>query len=201
MRHKVFGTGILTPLDRNAKAKLAHLARALTNPCVKGQAWGAITPKHLAIFLALLYGFHNGASGRCFPSYVKIAEAAHCAESTVALGLRALEQAKLLTWQQRLIRTRIPQLDVLGQYRLVPHVVRTSNAYAFAAAPSTSTIPKASNPEHQRKTTNQIPTIQPRELDLQPPVDLASSLARLKSAMERDREKKLPRKEDSATIA
>ena len=54
----------------------------------------------------LLWGFHNARSGLCFPSYEKIAERAGCARSTVAEAIKALEDAGLLTWVNRLKRVR-----------------------------------------------------------------------------------------------
>ena len=55
---------------------------------------------------ALLWGFHNARSGLCFPSYEKIAEAAGCARSTVAEAIKALEDAGILSWVNRLKRVR-----------------------------------------------------------------------------------------------
>ena len=55
---------------------------------------------------ALLWGFHNAASGKCFPSYEAIAERASCARSAVAEAIRALERAGILTWCNRLKRVR-----------------------------------------------------------------------------------------------
>ena len=42
---------------------------------------------------ALLWAFHNARNGLCFSSYEKIAEAAHCARSTIAEAIKALEDA------------------------------------------------------------------------------------------------------------
>jgi AraC-like DNA-binding protein len=72
----------------------------------KGKAYGAITAKALAVLEALLWGFHNARSGLCFPSYATIAERAGCARSTVAEALKALEDAGLLTWVNRIVRIR-----------------------------------------------------------------------------------------------
>ena len=55
---------------------------------------------------ALLWGFHNARSGVCFPSYETIAEAAGCARSTVAEAIKALEDAGILSWVQRIKRVR-----------------------------------------------------------------------------------------------
>jgi hypothetical protein len=101
-REKLFGEGRLTPLDRNAKARIMVLARALSHRSEKGKHYGLVTAKFLAVLDALLWGFHNAATGRCFPAYETIAERAGCARSTVYEAIRALELAGLLTWCNRL---------------------------------------------------------------------------------------------------
>ena len=84
-REKVFGDGRPRPLDRNAKARIMTLARALLRRTEKGKAYGAITAKALAVLEALLWGFHNARSGLCFPSYATIAARA---------GLRPLDRRR-----------------------------------------------------------------------------------------------------------
>ena len=80
------------------------LARALMRRTEKGKAYGAITAKALAVLEALLWGFHNARSGLCFPSYETIAERAGCARSTVAEAIKALEEAGILSWVNRITR-------------------------------------------------------------------------------------------------
>jgi Helix-turn-helix domain len=130
-RAKIFGQGRGRPMDRNAKARLMHLARALTRRTEKGRHYGVVTAKALGVLEALLWGFHNARDGRCFPSYERIAEAAHCARSTVYEAIAALEVAGLLTWVNRIKRVRewAPGLPGVGASRV--RVVRSSNAYAF----------------------------------------------------------------------
>ena len=52
-----------------------------------------LTGKFVDILEALLWAFHNAKTGVCFPSYETIAEAAHCARSTVAEAIKVLEDA------------------------------------------------------------------------------------------------------------
>jgi DNA-binding GntR family transcriptional regulator len=40
----------------------------------------------------LLWGFHNAATGKCFPGYETIADRADCSRTTVYSAIRALEQ-------------------------------------------------------------------------------------------------------------
>ena len=127
-REKLFGDGRPMPMDRNAKVRLMVLARALMRRTEKGRAYGAITAKGLAVLEALLWGFHNAKSGRCFPGYVRIAEAAGCAVSTVGEAIRMLERAGLLTWVNRLARIKVYEPGFGWRRR----VIRTSNAYSFA---------------------------------------------------------------------
>ena len=82
---------------------------------------------------ALLWGFHNAASGKCFPSYEAIAERASCARSAVAEAIRALERAGILTWCNRLKRVREYVLVLFGKTSAWRwRVVRTSNGYVFS---------------------------------------------------------------------
>jgi hypothetical protein len=80
----------------------------------KGRAYGVVTAKALSVLERLLWGFHNAKSGHCYPGYERIAEAAGCARSTVAEALKALEDAGLLTWVQRVKRVRESCPDLIG---------------------------------------------------------------------------------------
>jgi Helix-turn-helix domain len=131
-REKVFGPGRCVPLDRNAKVRVMMLARALSRRQEKGKAYGEITAKALAVLQALLWRFHNAATGKCFPSYEAIAEAAGCARSTVYEAIRALEQVGVLSWVNRIKRVReyVPGLFGKGSaWRW--RVIRTSNSYVL----------------------------------------------------------------------
>jgi AraC-like DNA-binding protein len=130
-REKVFGDGRPRPLDRNAKARVMTLARALMRRTEKGKAYGQVTAKALAVLEALLWGFHNARSGLCFPSYETIAARAGCARSTVAEAIKALEEAGLLTWVNRIKRVKERCEDLFGRFGTCVRVVRTSNGYRF----------------------------------------------------------------------
>src|SRR5262245_9335867 len=58
-RDKMFGEGRLLPLDRNAKARIMVLARALMRRTEKGKHYGVVTAKFVAVLEALLWGFHK----------------------------------------------------------------------------------------------------------------------------------------------
>jgi hypothetical protein len=130
-RERLFGLGRPHALDRNAKVRIMHWARCLARRTEKGRAYGVVTAKALAVLEALLWAFHNAKSGLCFPSYERIAEAAHCARSTVAEAIRALENAGVLSWVNRVKRIREACPDLLGANGWRWRVLRTSNAYAF----------------------------------------------------------------------
>jgi DNA-binding MarR family transcriptional regulator len=130
-REKMFGLGRPRALDRNAKVRIMHWARCLSRRTEKGRAYGVITAKALAVLEALLWAFHNARSGVCFPGYEKIAEAAGCARSTVAEAIKALEDAGVLSWVQRVKRVRERCSDLLGDNGWRWRVLRTSNAYNF----------------------------------------------------------------------
>jgi hypothetical protein len=130
-REKVFGDGRPRPLDRNAKVRVMTLARALMRRTEAGKHYGQITAKFISVLEALLWGFHNAHTGRCFPSYDTIAERAGCARSTVYEAIRSLEQAGILTWVNRIARIREPFRNLFGDIATRWRVIRTSNAYAF----------------------------------------------------------------------
>jgi hypothetical protein len=120
VRKKIFGL-MTGALDREAKHRLLHRARCLKRARL-------ITRAAYDIFASLLVGFHNGASGRCFPSYAKIAAAAGCCPRSISEALRALEACQLVTVINRLIRVRVRDEQACC-WRVVPQ--RTSNCYLF----------------------------------------------------------------------
>jgi Helix-turn-helix domain len=141
-REKLFSEGRLLPLDRNAKARIMTLARALSHRTEKGKHYGVVTAKFIAVLEALLWGFHNAASGRCFPSYERIAERAHCARSTVYEAIHALERVGILTWVNRIARIREWGPDLFGRAQNRWRVIRTSNAYTFVDPAARPGVPK-----------------------------------------------------------
>jgi Helix-turn-helix domain len=154
-REKMFGMGRPHALDRNAKVRIMHWGRCLARRTEKGKAYGQITAKALAVLEALLWGFHNAKSGVCFPSYEKIAEAAGCARSTVAEAIKALEDAGVLSWVQRIKRVRERCGDLLGDDGWRWRVLRTSNAYAFNDPSPAGDQPNSSKSEKPTETPNQ----------------------------------------------
>ena len=174
------------PLDRNAKARIMTFARALMRRTEAGKAYGAITAKALAVLEALLWGFHNASSGLCFPSYEKIAERAGCARSTVAEAIKALEDAGLLTWVNRIVRIKERCEDLFGHFGTRTRVIRTSNGYQFADPKGAASKGFPSKSDFQSGTSIQesIPLLAtPTPLEIDPKSDLGLSLARLKAAL------------------
>jgi len=174
----VFGDGRPRPLDRNAKARIMVFARALSRRTEKGKAYGAITAKALAVLEALLWSFHNAQSGLCFPSYAAIAERADCARSTVTEALKALEEAGLLTWVNRIVRIRERCEDLFGCFGTRVRVIRTSNGYRFNDPKSAVDRGFPSKTDFQSGTSIQesIPLAEPpapRPLDPSNPLEAA----------------------------
>jgi hypothetical protein len=154
-REKMFGMGRPRALDRNAKVRIMHWARCLARRTEKGKAYGQVTAKALAVLEALLWGFHNSKSGLCFPSYERVAEAAHCARSTVSEALKALEGARILSWVNRVKRIREACPDLLGANGWRWRVLRTSNAYAFTDPSPAGAQANSSKSEKATETPNQ----------------------------------------------
>jgi hypothetical protein len=179
-REKMFGEGRLVPLDRNAKARIMTLARALMRRTDKGKHYGIVSAKFLAVLDALLWGFHNAASGRCFPSYERIAERADCARSTVYEAINALERAGILTWVNRIARIREWGEDLFGRAQNRIRVIRTSNAYTFID-------PKPSKSDFATGTAGQelnLETAHTPKPDLDPANPLHQALTRLGTLFE-----------------
>jgi Helix-turn-helix domain len=183
-REKLFGEGKLTPLDRNAKIRVMTLARALMRRSGEGKHYGVLTAKFVAVLGALLWGFHNAATGRCFPSYERIAEKADCARSTVYEAIQALEQAGILTWCNRIARIREMGPDLFGRARNRWRVIRTSNAYRFVDPGERARPPQPSKSDLPTGTEGQelFPSV--RRM-LEPASPLSQALLRLGSAMRR----------------
>jgi len=181
-RAKEFGIGRPTPMDRNAKARLMHQARATYRNPEHRKSSNPITRTGLDIFRTLLYEFHNAASGFCFPKYESIAEAASCARSTVAAAITALEDAGLLTWINRLVRKREPCTDLLGNNATRTRVVRTSNSYTFGKPP------QSSKSENRTGTANQVsplPLFRPQSASPERSPDIDGALKRLGEGVRR----------------
>jgi hypothetical protein len=118
-------------LDGNAKARLWAAASAYNSANRQPrQHQGPLTWASLRVLRALLWRFHGAdGGGRCFPSYEKIAAAAKCARSSVAVAIKELEDARLLTWVHRLVKVRRREQDLFGHWGSEWQVHRTSNAY------------------------------------------------------------------------
>ncbi len=145
-REKLFGAGRPRPLDRNLKAQLTVPGAPLTRRTEAGKHYGPLTAKGLAVFEALLWGFHNAKSGLCFPSIQRLAETVGCSPTTVQKALRARwRRRSSFTWVNRLIRRREH-----GPTGWRTRVLRTSNGYRFADLGVS-----ASNAKFRQGTDNQ----------------------------------------------
>jgi hypothetical protein len=130
-RDKIFGSAPSYRLDGNAKARLWAAAAYNSANRLPKQYQGPLTWATLRVLRALLWRFHGAdGGGRCFPSYEKIAVAAKCARSSVAIAVRELKGAGLLTWVNRIVRIR-RRIECLFGSITELQVVRTSNGYRF----------------------------------------------------------------------
>jgi hypothetical protein len=183
-REKVFGAGRAIPLDRNAKARIWAYAVGYTSRLRQdGQHRGPLTRAYLDVLRTLLWGFHNQHTGRCFPSYERIAAAANVSRATVARAIDALEAGGVLTWENRLIRQRVAAPDLLGGgWRMIPR--RTSNAYRFRDPQPVSVplSPKSQNSTGTRYQGFSIPDLR-EPMTLDPTNRLHAALLRLREAI------------------
>ena len=109
----------------------------------------------MEVLEALLWGFHNAHSGACFPSYEAIAAKAECCRDTVCEAIKALAFAGVLTWVNRIVRERVRERDLFGQWATRWRVLRTSNAYAFRDPNPATASRLASTSENPSGTVNQ----------------------------------------------
>ena len=129
----VFGDGPRRPLD--ADQRRAWLARAELERRAR-----RLTALHVVVGRALLHRL--GVDGQCDPSHATLATDAGASESTVRRALAALRDARLLAWEQRLVRRPWPQGGP-GASR----AEQTSNAYALTLP--TETIKPIVAPAHR----------------------------------------------------
>ncbi|MFC7478530.1 helix-turn-helix domain-containing protein [Dankookia sp. GCM10030260] len=180
-RAKVFGDGPGWPMDRNAKARIMVFAAAWTARHKQpGQHRGPITRAFMEVLEALLWGFHNAHTGRCFPSYETIAAKAECSRDTVYEAIKVLERAGILSWAHRLAHIRVREIDLFGQLAWRKRVIRTSNAYTFRDPIGAAAHPEVSKSENPTGTMIQdsqsLKTTVPaghRPLDPSNPLDAA----------------------------
>ncbi len=155
-RTVVFGPGPRVPLDRNAKVRVMAYARAWNALHRRsGQHRGPLTRATIEVLEALLYGFHNASTGACFPSYEAISAKAECCRDTVHEAIRALERAGVLKWVNRIVRERVRERDLFGQWANRWRVLRTSNAYTFRDPNPGTARPDRSTSENPPGTLNQ----------------------------------------------
>jgi Helix-turn-helix domain len=148
----------------------------------------AITVARVAVLGALLWGFHNAATGRCssgrpcpvgsgaisFPSYERIAEKADVARSTVYEAIHALEAAGILTWVNRIARIREWGPDLFGRAQNRWRVIRTSNAYTFVDPKASCHTTVSSKSDLPTRTEGQESfSLAPRTLDTANPLHQA----------------------------
>jgi hypothetical protein len=177
-REKMFGPGRAVPLDRNAKARIMAYARAWSARHRRpGQHRGPVTRAFLDVLEALLWGFHNSRSGFCFPGYEAIAGKAECARSTVAEALKVLEWAGVLTWQHRIARVLVREVDLFGHWASRWRVIRTSNAYVFRDPQQPLAGVSASKSENPTGTPNQDISIYRVDTPIEPDSPLERALA------------------------
>ena len=173
-REKYFGEAEGTPgMDANAKVRLvayAHGYNALHRR--PGQHNGPLTKSVMDVLETLLWKFCHGKRGRCFPCYKTIAARARVSRSTVAVAIKALERAGVLTWAHRLRRQG-------------PVVRRMSNAYRFfkACPPAFTSVPTAESKNAPARVTS----VSSKKVELSlldPDSRLSQALARLEVAMQ-----------------
>ena len=124
--------GGLIPLDRNAKARIMVLARALMQRTGEGKHYGVLTAKFVAVLGALLWGFHNAAERPMLPDPTSASPRRRTAPARRSTRRSTRwRRAGILTWVNRIARIREWGPDLFGRAQNRWRVIRTSNAYTF----------------------------------------------------------------------
>lgn len=122
-----------TPLDRNARQRLIFLAKRLERRTKgKGLANGALGDIGLQVLDALL-GYANRQTGLCFPSYLTLQAITGRSRGSIAVALKKLERAGIITVIRRLKRIWIDRMSpITGQPERIMATVQDSNLYSFS---------------------------------------------------------------------
>jgi hypothetical protein len=153
-RQKAFDTPAHA-LSRSCKLALIKKVFALRRFKINHKFFGVLTPKCVDVYRGLIWGHHNATTGKCFPSYLRIAKTAKCALSEVRNHIADLEAAGLIKVFNRL--RRVKQWDA-DRELWVTRVVRTSNAYLFMLPADVvqESCPQPSKAENQPGTQKQV---------------------------------------------
>ena len=182
-REKLFGPGRAVPLDRNAKARILAYARAWgARHRQPGQHRGPITRAFLEVLEALLWGFHNARTGRCFPS-TRRSPPRPSAAGTRSRGAEGAGVGRRADLADRIARIQVRERDLFGRWASRWRVIRTSNAYVFRDPQQRSEGVPASKSENPAGTLNQeIQSLTAAPADPDSPLERA--LARFGTAIE-----------------
>jgi hypothetical protein len=113
------------PVKRKDAARLYHQARDFERQTRQpGRQDGAVSRNGLAVLHALIFDCLNYANGRLDPSYETLARLACISVRSVARGLKALQEAGVLTWVRRCVESvkdgRFTLEQQSNAYGLVP---------------------------------------------------------------------------------
>jgi hypothetical protein len=129
-RERRYGEPETLTIDRNLRVRLWVAAKAYNAAeKAKGEHGGPLTHAMLRVFGELLFYF-AGKRG-CWPAYEQIAAKAGVARSTVALAIRALENAGFIRVINRIVRVDHWMTDMFGRRARITAIERLSNSYVL----------------------------------------------------------------------
>lgn len=122
-----------TPLDRNARAKVLHIAEQLERRTKeKGRKNGALGEVGLQILRALIFRFAHRQTGLCFPSYLALQALTGRSRGAIAAALKRLERCGIVRITRRLKRVAVERMSpITGRPEQVVITCQDSNLYAF----------------------------------------------------------------------
>jgi hypothetical protein len=129
---------VCRPLDRNGKARVHYLARALDRRTkAAGARRGLLGDTALEVLRVLLYVFHNAASGRCDPSYEALQRETRYCRQTISHALARLERAGIVRITRRLCRQWVTRVSpITGCTEHYVGTTQTTSLYSMGEPPA-----------------------------------------------------------------
>jgi hypothetical protein len=129
---------VCRPIDRNAKARILYLARALDRRTkAAGARRGLLGDTALEVLRVLLYVFHNAGSGRCDPAYEALQRETRYCRQTIAHALARLERAGIVRITRRLCRQWVTRINwMTGRTEHYVGTTQTTSLYSMGEPPA-----------------------------------------------------------------
>jgi DNA-binding transcriptional ArsR family regulator len=132
-----------TPIPKKKAVRLYHQATAWDRATRdKGRHGGRLGKPACAVLQALIFSFLCHRTGRLDPSYEGLAKKTGYSRSTVAVALRRLRDAGVISWVRRCVGEMRDGRFVLAQERNAYVILAETMWKGYRAAPAVPTAPE-----------------------------------------------------------